>query len=127
MAKLSRRKIAELWASELVAGRDITANIAGYLVAERRVDEAELIVRETEAALAAQGVLVADLTSAAGLSDESRAAIEKFLGVSMNAKRVAFREQTDPGVIGGIRVEAAGQQLDATLKTRLNKLKASKI
>lgn len=127
MAKLSRRKIAELWASELVAGRDITAKIAGYLVAERRVDEAELIVRETEAALAARGVLVADLTSATGLSEKSRAAIERFLGVSMNAKRVAFREQTDPTVIGGIRVEAAGQQLDATLKTRLNKLKASKI
>lgn len=127
MAKLSRRKIAELWASELVAGRDITAKIAGYLTAERRVDEAELIVRETEAALATQGVLVADLTSATGLSDESRTAIEKFLGVSMNAKRVAFREQTDSSIIGGIRVEVAGQQLDATLKTRLNKLKASKI
>ena len=43
MAKLSRRKIADLWASELVAGRDITAQVAGYLLAERRVDEAELI------------------------------------------------------------------------------------
>lgn len=127
MSKLSRRKIAELWASELVAGRDITAKIAGYLLAERRVDEAELIVRETEAALADRGVLVADLTSATTLSAESRVAIEKFLGVSMNAKRVAFREQTDASVIGGIRVETAGQQLDATLKTRLNKLKASKI
>lgn len=127
MAKLSRRKIAELWADELVAGRDITAKIAGYLLAERRVDEAELIVRETEAALADRGVVVADLTSASGLSAESRVAIEKFLGVSMNAQRVAFREATDPTVIGGVRVEAAGQQLDATLRSRLNKLKTSKI
>lgn len=127
MAKLSRRKIAELWAEELLKGRDITGNIAAYLVTERRVDEADLIVRDTESALAARGVVVADLTSANGLSAESRTAIEKFLTVSMNAKKVAFREATDPSVIAGVRVETAGQQLDATLRTRLNQLKASKI
>ena len=127
MAKLSRRKIAELWAEELLKGRDITGNIAAYLVTERRVDETDLIVRDTESALAARGVVVADLTSANGLSAESRAAIEKFLIVSMNAKKVAFREATDPSVIAGVRVETAGQQLDATLRTRLNQLKASKI
>ncbi|QHN42721.1 hypothetical protein GII36_02525 [Candidatus Mycosynbacter amalyticus] len=127
MAKLSRRKIAELWAEELLKGRDITGNIAAYLVTERRVDETDLIVRDTESALAARGVVVADLTSANGLSSESRAAIEKFLIVSMNAKKVAFREATDPSVIAGVRVETAGQQLDATLRTRLNQLKASKI
>lgn len=127
MGKLSRRKIAELWAEELLKGNDITAKIAGYLVNERRVDEADLIVRDTESALAVRGVVVADLTSAHGLSAEARTAIEKFLTVSMNAKKVAFRETTDPTVIGGVRVETAGQQLDATLKTRLNQLKASKI
>lgn len=127
MGKLSRRKIAELWADELLKGRDITAKIAGYLLTERRVDEADLIVRDTEIALAARGVVVADLTSAHGLSAEAHAAIEKFLTVSMNAKKVAFRETNDPSVIGGVRIETAGQQLDATLKTRLNQLKASKI
>lgn len=127
MSKLSRRKIAELWAEELLKGNDITAKIAAYLVSERRVDEASLIVRDTEVALAARGVVVADLTSANGLSTETRAAIGKFLTVSMNAQTVAFRETTDPSVIGGVRVETAGQQLDATLKTRLNQLKASKI
>lgn len=127
MAKLSRRKIAELWAEELLAGRDITAKIAGYLISEKRSDEAALIVRETEIALAARGVLVADVTSAHGLSDESRKAIEKFLQTSLNAQKVAFRETTDPSVIGGVRVDVAGQQLDATLKSRLNQLKSSKI
>ena len=127
MSKLSRRKIAELWAEELLKGNDITTKIAAYLVSERRVDEASLIVRDTEVALAARGVVVADLTSANGLSAETRAAIEKFLTVSMNAQKVAFREMNDPSVIGGVRVETAGQQLDATLKTRLNQLKASKI
>lgn len=127
MAKLSRRKIAELWADELLAGRDITAKIAGYLVGEGRSDEVALIVRETESALAARGIVVADVTSAHDLTDESRAAIEKFLQTSLNAKKVAFREATDPSVIGGVRVDVAGRQLDATLRTRLNQLKSSKI
>ena len=127
MSKLSRRKIAELWAEELLKGNDITTKIAAYLVTERRVDEASLIVRDTEVALAARGVVVADVTSASGLCAESRNAIEKFLVNTMDARKVAFRETTDPTVIGGVRVETAGQQLDATLKTRLNQLKASKI
>lgn len=127
MSKLSRRKIAEAWADELLKGHDMTKKVAAYLVAERRVDEADLIVRDTESALAARGVVVADVTSASSLSAESRNAIEKFLVSTMDARKVAFRETTDPTVIGGVRVETAGQQLDATFKTRLNQLKASKI
>lgn len=127
MAKLSRRKIAALWADEIVAGHDIISKIAAYLIEEHRTDEMSLIVRETEIALAERGVVVADVTSANGLSDESRSAIEKFLTVSMNARRVAFREAHDPSVIGGVKIDVAGQQLDATLKARLNQLKSSKI
>lgn len=127
MAKLSRRKIAQTWANELVKGRDITKQVAAYLVTERRVDEAGLIVRDTEAALAERGIVVADVASARDLSTEARQAIEKFLTVSLNAQKVALRESTDASLLGGVRVDVAGRQLDATLKTRLNKLKTSKI
>lgn len=127
MAKLSRRKIAQTWANELVKGRDITKQVAAYLVTERRVDEAGLIVRDTEAALAERGIVVADVASARDLSAEARQAIEKFLTVSLNAQKVALRESTDASLLGGVRVDVAGRQLDATLKTRLNKLKTSKI
>lgn len=127
MAKLSRRKIAVLWADQLVEGHDITAKVAAYLIEERRTDEISLIVRETEIALAERGVVVADVTSANSLSDESRSSIEKFLAISLNARKVAFREAHDPSVIGGVKIDVAGQQLDATLKARLNQLKSSKI
>lgn len=127
MAKLSRRNIASVWAEEIAAGRDITHKVAAYLVEARRTDEADLIVRDTEAALAERGIIVADITSASALSSATHKALEKFLGTAMDAKHVAYREHTDPHVIGGVRIEAAGQQLDATLRTRLNQLKASKI
>ena len=127
MAKLSRRKIASLWADELLKGRDITKQIAAYLVENRRVDEASLIVRDTEAALAERGVVVADITSATDLDASAQAAIQKFLEISMNAKRIEFRKSTDEALIGGVRIDTAGQQLDASLRARLNQLKASKI
>lgn len=127
MAKLSRRKIASTWADELMAGRDITEKIAAFLIQERRVDEADLIVRDTEAALAERGVVVADITSATTLSDSTRQALENFIAETMSADTVLYREQINQYVLGGVRVEAAGKQLDATLRTRLNQLKASKI
>lgn len=127
MAKLSRRKIADVWAGEIAAGRDITHQVAAYLVDERRTGEADLIVRDTEVALARRGILVADITSASQLTSETRHALEKFLSTNMDAEQVAYREHTDPHVIGGVSIEAAGTQLDATLRTRLNQLKASKI
>lgn len=127
MAKLSRRKIASVWADELAAGRDITEKVAAYLVDARRTDEASLIVRDTEAALAERGIVVADVTAATPLTATTRQALEKFLAATMDAQRVVSREQVDPQMLGGVRVDAAGQQLDATLRTRLNQLKASKI
>ncbi len=127
MAKLSRRKIAAVWANELIAGRDITDQVAAYLVEERRTSEAELIVRDTESALAARGVIVADVASAHELSADARTAIEKFLAVARGAKRIELRTEIDADLLGGVRVNTADEQLDTTLRARLNKLKASKI
>lgn len=127
MAKLSRRKIAEFWATELEAGRDVTVTVAAYLVQARRTKEADLLVRETEAALAARGVVVADIISAHKLPAESVKTIREFLTARFAASRVALREHVDTSVLGGILVGAAGEELDATVRTRLNQLKASKI
>lgn len=127
MSKLSRRKIAAVWADELLAGRDITTQVAAYLVETRRTSEADLIVRDTESALAARGVVVADITSTSELSADSRAAIEKFLKSTKAATQVALRSTTDASFIGGVRIDTADERLDATLRARLNQLKTSKI
>ena len=127
MSKLSRRKIAAVWADELIKGRDITAQVAAYLIEARRVSEADLIVRDTESALAARGVMVADVTSAHELSADARAAIETFLATARGATRVELRTTVDTDVLGGVRVNTADEQLDATIRGRLNQLKTSKI
>ena len=127
MTKLSRRKIAAVWADELLAGRDITPQVAAYLVEARREREIDLIARDTESALAARGVIVADVTSAHELSADSRSAIEAFLKVTKGVKQVVLRSSVDQAVIGGVRIDTADERLDATLRARLNQLKTSKI
>lgn len=125
--RLSRRKVASYYADELLAGRDITKQLAAYLVESRRTREYELFVRDIEAALAVRGVLVADISSATQLSATSKKAIESYLTGKTHAKTVMLRETVDSNLLGGVKVAVPGSELDATLRHKLNQLKASKI
>ncbi|MDB5176531.1 MAG: atpH [Candidatus Saccharibacteria bacterium] len=125
--RISRRKIAAYYADELLAGRDITKQLAAYLAESRRAREADLIVRDIETALADRGVLVADVASSRELSSSSKSAIESYLKQTVNATRVQLRESVDSTLLGGVRIAAAGRELDATLRHRINQLKASKV
>lgn len=127
MSKASRRKIAAVFADELLAGRDIIDQVAAYLVENRRVREAEMIIRDVEAALADRGIMIANVTSAYDLSEDSRRAIERFLQTKTSASDVHLRTAIDTEIIGGVRIETPDERLDDTLRTRINQLKASKI
>ena len=125
--RLSRRKIAAFYADELLAGRDIRAQLAAYLVETRRTREYELLARDIEAALADRGVLVADIASSATLSSESRKAVETYLMDTTSAKQIYMRELIDATLLGGVKAAIPGRELDATLRHKLNQLKASKM
>lgn len=126
-AKLSRRKIATYFANELVAGRDITKALAAYLIEAKRIREADLVVRDIEAALSDLGVLLADVASSRELASETSHAITTFLKQTTGAKDVHIRSHVDPYLLGGVRIDTPGKRLDTTLRHRLNQLTASKI
>lgn len=124
--KLSRRKIAQYVAdnsgSEKALGNALTS-VAAYLIDARRTREATLVVRAIEDELAARGTVIATVTTARPLNAALRASIEKLI----DAKKLALREQTDPNVIGGVRIETPGSKLDATLQTKLLALSRAKL
>lgn len=126
-AKLSRRKIAAYFADELVAGRNITQSLAAYLVEAKRVREADLVVRDIEAALLERGVLLADISTAHELAGDTRAALTDYLKQTTGAQAVTVRPHVDPYLLGGVRIDTPGTRLDKTLRHRLNQLTASKI
>lgn len=127
MALLSRRKLSEHVATRLAGGDNtqvVMKELAAYLLDSRRVKESELIIRDIEAALLSRGTVLVTTVSARPLTDESRQAIESLVRDQyQDVKRVVFREQIDPSVIGGVRLELPGKQLDTTVRARLEKLK----
>lgn len=126
--RLSRRKIAAYYASELLAGdKDVAKQLAAYLVDTRRVRELELIVRDIEAALLEHGVLLADVASSRSLSAQATKEVQTYLQSATKAKTIHLRESVDATLLGGVRISTPGNELDATLRHRLNQLKASKI
>lgn len=126
--RLSRRKIAAHFAGQLLDGKKTAVKeLAAFLLDSGRERELDLIVRDIEAALAERGVLLADVASSRGLSANVKKDVEAYLKSTTGAKEIHLRETVDPELLGGLRVTTPDSELDATLKHRLNQLKASKI
>lgn len=126
--RVARRKIAAYYAEQLIAGKkDIAKQLAAYLVETHRVRELDLIVRDIESALAERGVLVADITSSRPLSETSAKEIRAYLTSTTKADTIQLRTRVNPELLGGVQIATPGHELDATLRYKLNQLKASKI
>ncbi|AKM79910.1 TPA: hypothetical protein DDX46_01115 [Candidatus Saccharibacteria bacterium] len=126
--RVSRRKIASYYADELLARKtDIATRLAALLLDTGRVRELDLIVRDIEDALEARGVVVADVASAHTLSQATQKDITAFLKKQSDAKEVHLRVNVDQALLGGVRINVPGRELDTTLRRKLTLLKASKV
>ncbi len=67
------------------------------------------------------GILTVKVTSSAPLSDGQTARLREKLE-KLCEKRVELVFFTDPGCLGGVRVEYGGVRIDDTLKNRLSKI-----
>lgn len=118
--RMSRRRLAAYAADQLIAGNSaVIEEMAALIVSERRGREVNLLVRDIEAELANQGVLVATVETAESLSVESRKIIVDLLG-----GEVALREVVNPELIGGVRIETPTKELDETVAKKLQTLKS---
>lgn len=126
MATLSRRKLAQRAANRLQAGdskASVLKELAAYLLDTKRTKESELIVRDIESMLASGGIVVGTAVSARKLSMESLQTIEDVVRQQYGANsQVVLRERIDESLIGGVRLELPGRQLDASVKAKLEKL-----
>jgi F0F1-type ATP synthase delta subunit len=126
--RLSRRKIASYYANSLADGVDakkLALQLAGFLVESGRVKELSLIVSEIEYHLSLKGIVVANVASAHELDDLTKKAIINLVKNSTKADQVQLREYTDSSVLGGVKLEFTGSELDTTIARRLTKLKTN--
>ncbi len=123
-AKLSRRKLAEYAADQLMENKtSVLEQLAAYLIESGRTKEAELIVRDIQTALLSRGKAVAAVMVARPLSTEAKSDIEQFIKAHYaNVQDVELHEEIDESVLGGVRIALPNAVLDATVKTKLESL-----
>jgi F-type H+-transporting ATPase subunit delta len=71
---------------------------------------------------AIKGIVIAKVKAASALSEEAKKQIIAHVK-SMGANEVVLETTIDPATIGGFVLQVGDKQVDATLKTKLNKLK----
>ncbi len=109
---------------DLLAGADELVRNFLLLIAEKgRVAQLEEMTREFEGLVAAEeGRLEVELTTAVELSDEEAeqlvGQIEKASGRTVVASR-----KVDPGLIGGLILQAGSRRVDASVRGRFQRLR----
>lgn len=124
---ISQRRLAAYIAGQLLANGDkkrVVNELAAYLIETGRVRDLNQVMAAIEEALASRGVVVAKVTTARPLSPEMKKAITKRF--TPPDARLHIREQIDPSVIGGFKIELPGSQFDGTVIHKLTTLKGIK-
>lgn len=101
---------------------DVTRKFLGVLAANGRLAKlGQIIVAYGTIAAAARGEVTANVTSAHALSDDQIAALSAKLA-AREGKNVKIKASVDPDLLGGLVVRIGSQQIDSSIRTRLNSL-----
>lgn len=127
MAKIPRHTLAASLAKQSlgsVNAKQFSEHIAAYLIAERRTADLESLMRDVMQYRADNGIVEVVAVSAHDLTPEVRKDIEaQIKSAYPQAKQVIISEQHDSSVVGGVRLELANEQLDLSVRAKLNRFK----
>ena len=103
----------------------ITANFLGVLARNGRKNELRNVIRAFRR-LAAEhrGETTAEVVTARPLNDDQIAALKQQLRARAG-RDVTIDAAVDPNILGGIIVKLGSQQIDASIRTKLNRLAAA--
>lgn len=101
---------------------DLTRKFVGLMASKGRLALLPDAMKGFEALLAAhRGNVTAEVTTAQALSDAQRAALTDNLNKSLG-KSVQIEESVDPSLLGGMIVKVGSKMVDASLKSKLERL-----
>jgi F-type H+-transporting ATPase subunit delta len=137
-AVLDSREFAELVVSPLITREEaakafaalapklsldpITTNFLGVLARNGRKRELRAIIRLFRRIAAEhRGEVIAEVTTARPLKDDQVAALKAQLRARAG-REVILDAEVDPAILGGIVVKLGSQMIDASIRTKLNRL-----
>ena len=101
---------------------DLTKKFLGTLAANRRLGAlAGMIAAFQTIAAAQRGEVTAKVTSAHPLSDDQLAKLKDKL-TARQGRTVKIQTTVDPEILGGLVVNLGSEQIDSSIRTRLNSL-----
>jgi F-type H+-transporting ATPase subunit delta len=106
----------------VLASSELTRNFLGVLAANRRLAKLPDVARAFAAiAAAARGEVTAQVTTAHPLDDAQRRELAAKLK-AREGREVKLDPTVDPAILGGIVVKLGSQKVDASIRTKLNRL-----
>jgi F0F1-type ATP synthase delta subunit len=99
-------------------------DIAGYLLAEKRVGELDSLMRDLQQIRSDQGIVEVNALSAHELDQNSINEIKTLIKKKFpGTNQIIINKIIDKDVVGGVRLVMANQQLDLTIRYKLSKFK----
>ncbi|MFL2770999.1 MAG: F0F1 ATP synthase subunit delta [Rhodospirillaceae bacterium] len=103
----------------------ITKNFLGLVASNRRLFALPEMIRAFQSLLAARrGMVTADVTAAAALTESQSQALADSLKVAVGTS-VAISTKVDSSLLGGLIVRVGSRMVDSSLKSKLQRLKLS--
>ena len=124
--KQSRQPLAKIMAQRTATtnSKQLAKDIAGYLLAEKRTADLDSLMRDIQQIRADQGIVEVNAITSHELSSNSIAEIKSTIKKNYpNAKTIIVNPVIDPDIVGGVRLTLANEQLDLSVRSKLNKFK----
>lgn len=104
--------------------RRLAKAVAAYLMEQRSIGELESLMRDVLAYRQAHGIVEAEIISAHQLSDEAMREVKHLLKDEYpSAKQIIAHASQDDSVVGGLKVTLAHEQLDLSVRAKLDTFK----
>ncbi len=116
--------IAKLSLNSDVKSEDLGQEIAAYLLSEKRTGELDSLLRDVVSYRADQGIVEVTAVSANRLTPETRDEIRvQVHELYEGAQKIIINERVNKNIVGGVRLELIGRQLDLSVRAKLNRFK----
>ena len=124
--KASRRVLTRYVAEQLQTGakrQDVVASLAAYIVEHKLHSQIELRLADIAKNLAASGHIEATVTTAHPLDSKLKQAVIEYVRSIESATEIQITERVNPEQLGGIIIETPNRRFDASIATKLKRLR----
>lgn len=122
--RLSRRVVTDYVAERLIDGDErIIELLAAYLIDSGETANVGVYIRDVERHLSERGLVLADVSTARKLDEALADEISSFIKNKTSAREVILRHEVNETLLGGVKLEIPGYELDRTLSRQLNDLR----